>query len=143
MLCFSQSFFVDFKHFSSISQILSFVYKENICFLCNFTNVWILYTGFWVLCRKISSIDFVLSIVFIYSLWIFCQKSPVFYLFFCGFLFISFFFLWNTDFFMLFQIWFISDHNRRILKPLKPMLKCLLQDIMEMLRKKSEEYAFS
>ena len=33
--------------------------------------------------------------------------------------------------------------SRLILKPLKLMLKCLLQDIMEMLRKKSEEYAFS
>lgn len=33
--------------------------------------------------------------------------------------------------------------SRLILKPLKLMSKCLLQDIMEMLRKKSEEYAFS
>lgn len=33
--------------------------------------------------------------------------------------------------------------NWLILKPLKLMLKCLLQDIMEMLRKKSEEYAFN
>ncbi len=33
--------------------------------------------------------------------------------------------------------------NRLILKPLKLMLKCLLQDITEMLRKKSEEYAFN